>query len=406
MVKSKNSIATAQSFMQSSGISGWLIRDYRYTNPAFTQVMGEQVEHLTRPVWMAIPASSDPKIIVHSVDAGRFPEGSPQMEVYRNRKEMRELLEDFIFSLAKSGAHSPKIAMEYSPLCELPRVSRTDAGSVDLVKAIGAEVVSSGDLLQYAAERWTPTQLQSHRIAAAALTEIVQEAFKFVGQNIGWQLTEHDIAEFIRGQFARKGLETADGPCVAFNEHSADPHYTPEPESAAIIRRDGWLLIDLWAKQKNEQRVDDPPVYADITWVAALGRPSSGEIKNVFQVVKDARNVAFEFIVEATRKGMEIQGWEVDRKARELIVKAGYGDGFVHRLGHSLGTEVHSNAVNLDDWETHDTRTILEGLGLTIEPGVYLREFGVRLEMDIFMSPDGPEITTPPQKEPFFIETR
>jgi Xaa-Pro aminopeptidase len=293
-----------------------------------------------------------------------------------------------------------KVAMDYSPMSALPRVGRVDAGSVELVRSFGLEVISSGDVSQYATERWSPAQLDSHRYAMSEIIHSMKEAFNFIGENVRWKLTEHDVAEFMRGRFDRAGLFADEGPVVAFNENSSDPHYDPTPEGSAIIRRDGWLLIDAWAKPTSIERFvesdsdeDREPVYADITWVAKIGSSPSPEHLKVFDSVRRARDSAYQFLQRRHRQGESAQGWEADRVARDSIAKDGYGKWFVHRLGHSIGPEVHSNAVNLDDWETHDTRRLIPGICVSIEPGIYLPEFGVRSEMDIFVSETDVEIT-------------
>ncbi len=380
--------------MRTAGISGWLTRDYRYSNPVFEAALGRHVDHLTRPVWLYISSDGDAALIAHDVDAGRFPSGSPTIAKYSNRAEMVSAL----------GAVLPpggKVAMDYSPMYELPRVGRVDAGTVELVRSLGVDVVSSGDVLQYATERWSAAQLASHKYAAEGLVKVVKDAFAFVGENARWKLREHDVAEFIRGRYERLGLVAADGPIVAFNEHSSDPHYEPRPGKDSVVRRNGWLLVDLWARQKEPAN----SIYADLTWVASLGGKPTKSQSEVFAVVRDARDVAFDFLSERVKQGQVTQGWEVDRTARALIEEAGFGPRFVHRLGHSLGREVHSNGVNLDDWETHDTRTVIDGIGITIEPGVYLPEFGVRLEMDVYMGPNGPEVTAEHQTEVVEVET-
>ena len=250
----------------------------------------------------------------------------------------------------------------------------------------------------------SPGPTQSHFLAVEALDKIVIQAFNYVGENIRWALTEHDVAEHIRGKFDQAGLEFDDGPVVAFNSHSADPHYDPKPSNSAVIRREGWLLIDLWARKKSDPNAQRN-ISADITWTAKLGKPPSNKHQEVFRAVTNARDAAFELLENRVLEGDNPQGWEVDRAARKVIEKAGYGDHFVHRLGHSLGHEVHSNGVNLDDWETHDTRTVINGVGVTIEPGVYLPEFGVRSEVDVYLGEDGPEITGNLQTEIVQIET-
>ena len=393
----------AQSYMQQNGIDAWLTRDYRYTNPVFWQAFGQHIENVTRPVWFLVPCDGDPRLLAHDVDTGRFDETEFPIQGYSNRDSMVSGLKQLISSLPSP---TPTLAMEYSKLYQLPRVGRIDAGTVELVRSLGATIVSSGDVLQFATERWSETQLESHRFAVERLTRIVKEAFRFAGENVRWALTEHDVAEHIRGRFDRLGLEYDDGPVVAFNENSSDPHYEPKPGGSAVIRRNGWLLIDLWGRKRaDEADGSEPSISGDITWVARLGSPPSEREEVVFSAVKDARDTAFEFMRTEIAAGNELQGWQVDRVARDIVEKTGFGDHFVHRLGHSLGHEVHSNGVNLDDWETHDTRQLIPGVGVTIEPGIYLPEFGVRLEMDVFLGSEGPEITGERQDEIFQIDT-
>ena len=386
-------IESAQEFIRAAGLRGWLTRDYRYTNPVFLAALGTHVENLTRPVWLYIPGDGDPVVIAHEVDAGRFPPGSPRISRYSNRDSM-------VAALRQALPDSGSVAMEYSPMYELPRVGRVDAGTVELVRSLGPEVVSSGDIIQHATERWSDKQLASHLSAVDSLHRIVNEAFEFIGENVRWKLTEHDVAEFIRGRFDRAGLTTADGPVVAFEEHSSDPHYEPAPGSSAVIRRNGWLLIDLWARVDEEDSI-----YADITWTAHIGGPPTPIQQEVFGIVAKSRDTGFQFLEEAVLDGRYPEGWEVDDAARRVISEAGYADYFVHRLGHSLGREVHANGVNLDGWETKDTRRLIEGVGVTIEPGIYLPEFGVRSEIDIFMAEDGPVITGDVQQEVIVIDT-
>ena len=393
----------AREMMQRERIAGWLTRDYRYTNPVFVAALGCEPQHLTRPTWLWVPADDAAALIVHEVDVGRFPDNAPAITPYANRTQMLAALKD-----ALATAAGGRVAMEYSPNFELPRVARVDAGTVELVQSFGVEVISSADISQYATERWSQQQLDSHLYAMQHVVDAMHSAFEFVGQNVRWKLTEHDVAQFIQGRFDRAGLVTDDGPVVAFNEHSSDPHYEPTAEHSAVIRREGWLLIDAWAKASSmaaaEIESDDDPVYADITWVAKIGAPPSDEHLRVFNAVRRARDGAFDLVRDSLRKGESIQGWQADRVARDSITADGYAPYFVHRLGHSLGKEVHSDAVNLDDWETHDTRAIIPGLGLTIEPGVYLPEFGVRLEMDIHIRDNDAVITGERQDEIVHIQ--
>ncbi len=386
-------LKAAREFLTQNGISGWLTRDYRYTNPIFFAALGYQPDNLTRPTWLWIPDRENPRLLAHDVDVNRFDRDDIEITGYSNRESM-------VASLQSLLPDYGKVAMDYSSMYELPRVARADAGSVELVRSFGLDIVSSGDVSQYATERWDAAQLASHRYAMSELVESMHAAFKFIEENVRWKLSEHDVAEFIRGRYDRAGLVTDEGPVVAFNSNSSDPHYDPAPEDSAIIRREGWLLIDAWAKPESiDAFVTDgsgngsEPVYADITWVAKIGAPPSPDHLKVFDSVRRARDSAYEFLRDRHRNGQPTQGWQVDRVARDSISDDGYGEWFVHRLGHSIGPEVHSNAVNLDDWETHDTRQLIPGICTSVEPGIYLPEFGVRSEMDIFVSDTDVEIT-------------
>ena len=386
-------VADAQEYLAGQGLDGWLVHDYRHSNPVFSHLLGS-LGMITRPCFLFIPAEGDAHILVHQVDAGRLEGSGLASSVYRDRASMVELL-------AGLAPKSAQLAMEYSPLGAIPRASRVDAGTVELVRSLGVEVVSSADLLQYATQRWSQAHLQSHIRAADKLGRIVLDAFNYAGHRLREGLTEYDIAQFILARFQGEGLHTADGPIVAINDHASDPHYAPTPEGSYIIRDGDWLLIDLWAKEQAEDSV-----YADITWVAFVGQEVPRRHHEVFKVVVGARDAALDFLAQCFQANKQPQGWEADAVARKHISQAGYGDYFTHRLGHSLGYEVHGEAVNLDGFETHDTRTILPGIGFTIEPGVYLPEFGVRSEIDVFMYESGPTPTTAVQREVVLITPR
>ena len=311
----------AREYLTNAGLSGWLTRDYRYTNPIFFAALGYEPPNLTRPVWLWVPGDNDPMLLAHDVDVNRFDRDNIKILAYSNRDTMVAALRSLI-------ATGNRVAMDYSPFYELPRVARVDAGSVELIRSFGVEVVSSGDVSQYATERWDAAQLASHRYAMSEIVESMHEAFRFIAENVRWKLSEHDVAEFIRGRFDRAGLFTDEGPVVAFNENSSDPHYEPTPENSSIIRRDGWLLIDAWAKPTSiDPFVEDgtgdnsEPVYADITWVAKIGSSPSPEHLKVFDSVNRARDSAYNFLRERHRSGQSTQGWQVDRVARDSIAQ-------------------------------------------------------------------------------------
>ena len=420
----ENVIQASQEFLKAEGLPGWLVYDYRGLNPIFRQVITPS-GHVTRQCFLFIPASGEPRLLVHHVDAGKFAAAGIELAVYRGRESMLEGLQGILSGLGR-------VAMEYSPLNALPRVSRVDAGTIELVRSLGVEVVSSADVMQYATQRWSPEQLEGHRRTTAELGEIVNRAFDYIGERLSQKPTEFDVAEFIRARFREEGLETPDGPVVSVNAHCSDPHYEPEEGTSSVIKPGDWVLIDLWAKptapppsltggnaaSTSPRRGPDtasPPltkwgsdggqesVYGDITWVAYVGAAVPQRHQEIFDIVIGARDAALSFLEESYSKGETVQGWQADAVAREHITQRGYGEFFTHRLGHSIGGEVHSEAVNLDGFETHDTRSIIPGVGFSIEPGIYLPEFGVRSEIDAYMSETGPYATSPVQREVVLI---
>ena len=259
---------------------------------------------------------------------------------------------------------------------------------------MGVEVVSSADLVQYTVALWTPGQAAGHRQAATAVRNAVEAGFSLAGQRAG-QTDEFAVVQAISDSFANAGLTTSAGPIAAVNAHSGDPHYEPSAERSATIQPGDWLLIDAWAKLLGQEE----SVYADITWVAVIGRPPSDREQQIFRIVRDARDAAIEFLQAELSAGRPVTGAAVDGVARRVIAAAGYGDRFIHRLGHSIGTETHSNGVNLDSFETNDTRTIMPGSAFSIEPGIYLPDFGVRLEANALAHESGVEVTTELQQE-------
>jgi len=383
-------VRRAQEYLSSQRVSGWLLYNYREMNPVFWDTVG-QIPNVTRPSWLWIPADGAITLLVSYVDRGRFAHLNVATTVFVSRHDMTQRLGEML-----SGAS--RVAMEYSPQGALPRVSRVDAGTLELVRGLGVEVVSSGDLLQHATQLWSEAQLQSHLDAAGRLTSIVKDAFAHIGETLSSGPTEHGVAEFIRRRFAEEGLEVTDGPVVAVNEHASDPHFEPTPENAGVIKSGDWVLIDLWSRLSGEDTM-----FADITWTAFVGESVPASHQRVFAAVTGARDAALAELEKAFAAGRVLLGWEVDKVARDYVARAGYGDYFNHRLGHSLGGEVHSNAVNLDGWETHDTRQVVPGVAVTIEPGIYLPEFGVRSEIDVYVSESGPRVTTEVQRSVVLI---
>ncbi len=384
-------IPNAQEHLQSEGLDGWLLYDYRGMNPIFWDMVGP-IANVTRPCWLWVPVEGRPTLLVSYVDQGRFEHLGIERTLWVSRSQMIDGLQTLLQS-------ARNIAMEYSPDGALPRVSKVDGGTIEMVRGLGVEIVSSADTIQYATQRWSETDLESHRAAAGKLDTIVQQAFDFIGERLSNGPTEHDVAEFIRSRFSETGLEVEDGPVVAVNDHSADPHFEPTPTNSVVIEKGDWVLIDLWAKLAGEGNM-----FADITWTGYVGETVPDEHQRAFDAVIGARDAAVGAITGAFAESKPVQGWEIDKVARDYIAEAGYSKNFNHRLGHSIGREVHSNAVNLDSWETYDTRRLILGVATSVEPGIYLPgKFGVRSEIDVFIFGDGPIVTTEVQREPVLI---
>lgn len=383
-------VEQAQEYMKGRDIEGWLLYDYRGINPILWDTLGP-VSNVTRPCWLWIPSQGEPRLLVSYVDQGRFGGLGIATTLFVSRQDMAAGLADLL-----SGAR--RIAMEYSPMGELPRVSKVDAGTLEMVRGLGAEVVPSADLLQYATQRWSAEQLRSHLGAVEKLDRIVQDAFRYIGGSLDSELTEYAVAEFMRRRFLEEGLEATDGPIVAVNQHASDPHFEPTADLSSTLKAGDWVLIDVWGRLPG-----DDSMFGDITWTAYVGETVPTSHREVFDAVVGARDVAVSEMQRAFEDGRVLEGWQVDKVARDYIAEAGYGDHFNHRLGHSLGREVHSNAVNLDGWETHDTRQLIPGIAVTIEPGIYLPEFGVRSEIDVYISEDGPQVTGQVQRSPVLI---
>jgi Xaa-Pro aminopeptidase len=378
-----------------ANVRGWLVSDYAGSNPVFAHLLGERL-FLTRRAFVLITPDAS-RLLISRVDAAADLISRPGcvVETYTSLTEMRAWLATHVAPLGV-------VAMEYSPHGDLPAISRVDGGTLDLVRDLGVEVRSSADLFQLAAGLWSKSNLLSHRAAMAHAAEIKDLAFEFVGQRLrARQLcTEHDVQAFILAEFQRRDLTTSDPPIVAANAHSGDPHYEPSSVRSTELHPGDWLLIDLWCRERGHDAV-----FADITWVGYLGNRVPDEYRKIFDIVIGARDAVLKLLQRRFSANEPLRGYELDNVARNHIVNAGFGDQFVHRTGHSLGSEsLHGLTVNLDDLETHDTRPIVAGIGFTIEPGIYLPSFGVRSEIDVYMAEDGPEVTSPVQTSPVVMQ--
>lgn len=367
-----------QRALREQGLEGWLFYDFRGSDPlGYRVLLLDPAMHVTRRWYYWIPAQGSPRKLLHRIEPHVLDVLPGDCSEYVSWQEQRRLLGAIL-----NG--SRRIAMQYSAMNAVPYVSRVDAGTLELVRSFGVEVVSSGDLIQLFEARWTERQLESHQYAAAALRRIVDEAFDQVRDALtrGKALTEYGLQQFILSRIRDAGMLTSSAPIAAVNEHSADPHYGPSASGSATITRDSLVLIDLWAKQAAAGSV-----YADITWTAYAGSAVPEGHRTVFGIVKRGRDAALEFVRATMLAGRCPFGYEVDAACRNVIEAAGYGARFVHRTGHSIGEEVHGNGANIDGLETQDTRRLTPRTCFSIEPGIYLPgEFGIRSELDVFLT--------------------
>lgn len=383
-------LAPIQEQIRAQGLDGWLLFDHHVRDPIAYRVLGlDATGHVSRRWYYWIPATGEPAKLVHAIEDARLDDLPGAKRVYSSWQSHQERLGAIL-----DGAS--RVAMQYSPNCMIPVVSLVDAGTVDLVRSLGAEVVSSAALVQYFEARWTQWQQEAHLEAGRRVDAVLREAFQRIRSEIdaSGASSEHGIARFILERFRENGMVTMDGPIVAVNANSGDPHYGPDEERSQPIRDGDFVLIDLWAK------LDAPgSVYYDITWTGYCGERPPERIQRVFEIVVGARDRALSTVDAALREGREIRGWEVDDATRGHIADAGYGDAFVHRTGHSIGEEVHGNGANLDNLEMRDERPLIPSTCFSIEPGIYLPEFGVRSEIDCLVESERARATGSVQAE-------
>ncbi len=385
-----------QQYLKQEQVDGWLICDFAGRNPLLSQILGFQV-HTSRRVCYWLPFNETPKLLVHSLESAMFPNITGEIYIYHTKDEFIEQLKKFL-------QNKKHIALEYSPLGELPDVSFVDAGLVDLIRSFGVKIISSANLIARLLSIWNVEQYALHCTAAEKLTRVKDAAFNYIEYQLKENniINEYTVQQFILKKFSEYSL-TSDGsiPIVAVNENTASPHYTPNLQNNRQIHKGDWILIDLWARLTS-----DNSVYADITWVGVAANKENQKHKHIFDIVCQARDRGIEFLKEHWSQGKSVRGWEVDEEVRKVIKQAGYGKYFTHRTGHSLGfKEAHGIGANLDNFESYDYRLLLPNTGFTIEPGIYLDEFGVRSEINIYLDKtEGVIITTPLQKHPITMD--
>jgi Xaa-Pro dipeptidase len=384
-------VRAVQAALREHGLDGWLWYDFQGANPIAVRLAGlGGGGHLATRRWFyMIPASGEPRGLVHAIERHNLDRLPGEKVVYAGRVQLEAGLRTIL-----AGAR--RVAMEYSPLGAIPYVSRVDAGTIELVRAQGVDVVSSGDLAQQFEARWSDEAIASHRAASDKLYRVKSRAFEAAADRLrrGQPTTEFDIQQLMSQWFADEGLVADAAPNVSAQENAANPHYLPSERRSRAINRHELLLLDLWGKLETPGAV-----FADITWVGYTGARVPDDMASAFRAVCEARDAAVQVAEDGARAGREVRGFELDRAARSVLETAGYGAHILHRTGHSLGQTVHGNGAHLDDYETHDERRLLPGTGFTIEPGLYFDRFGVRTEINVVWSESGPEVTGPRQQE-------
>jgi Xaa-Pro aminopeptidase len=379
-----------QTALREAGLDGWLFFDHHERDPLAYRVLGLRPPGpVTRRWYYFIPASGEPGGLVHRIEAGVLGALPGRRIPYARWSEQEEGLRHLL-------GNARRVAMQYSPRCAVPYVANVDAGTVELVRSLGVEVVSSADLIQLFDARWSPAQLELHLEAGRRVDAARAEAFELIRTAIhqGTALDEFAVQQFIMKRFDDFGLTTYAGPIVAVNANASNPHYAPAQTGSSPIQRGDLVLIDLWAKLKEPDAV-----YYDVTWMGYCGEAPPPPMREVFDIVRNARDAGVKFVREAVAAGQAVKGFEVDDAVRRHITGKGFTEFFTHRTGHSIGRETHGTGANIDNFETHDERRIIPWTCFSIEPGIYLPNFGVRSEVNVFVDERSARVTGEIQRE-------
>jgi Xaa-Pro dipeptidase len=383
-------IKEIQDALRDEKLDGWLFFDHHQRDPLAYRILKlNPTRTMTRRWYYLIPAQGEPKGLVHAIESGALAGLPGKTQIYSSWGGQVDGIKSLL-----SGCR--RIAMQYSPNCAIPYVSLVDGGTLELVRSTGVEVFTSANLVQLFEARWTAEQLEMHLEAGRRVDRIRAVAFQTIctALTANRTINEWQVNRFIRDGFEKSGLATDHGPIVGVNANMSNPHYEPGPEGSREIRKGDAVLIDMWAK------LDRPgAVFYDITWTGYCGAQPPSAIQNVFEVVRDARDRAVERVQSAMRKNESIHGFDVDDAARGYIKEKGFAEYFVHRTGHSIGEEVHGTGANMDNLETHDERKIIPGTCFSVEPGVYLPEFGIRSEVNVYVGPGEARVTGEKQEK-------
>jgi Xaa-Pro dipeptidase len=379
-----------QAVLRQRNFDAWLFYDHHHRDPIAYRVLGLREDQMVTRRWFyVIPAQGQPEKLVHRIEAGHLDSLPGKKREYSSWQELQQNLQEMV-------APYKNLAMQYSPYNMVPYIGLVDAGTVEMIRSFGVNPVTSANLVAQFEATWNDEQIRSHFEARDAIDAITAEAFKEIGRRVrNGGTNEFEIMQWILEAFERAGL-TTDGevPIVGANAHSGDPHYEPTAAKSFPIREGDFVLLDIWGRKKTPDSV-----YYDITWTGFVGNSPSDKQREIFRVVTGGRDAAVKKVQEAIAARQQIAGWEVDKAARDFIDAAGYGRYFVHRTGHSIGTHVHANGANMDNLETKDEREILPNSCFSVEPGIYLPEFGVRSEVDVLVRSGSAEVTGKIQRE-------
>ncbi len=391
LLRRPDGVARVRRALSEADLDGWLLYEFHGHNPVAAALLG--LEWTTRRSFTLVRPDDDPVALIHAIEASYWREWPWERRTYAGWREMEE-------GLAKLLDGPSRIAMEVSPRSAVPTLDLVPAGIVELVREAGAEPVSSGDLVSAFHATWTPAQLEGHRRSAETAASVARRAFRRVAEAVkaGEPTTEGALSRWILEELEKGGLGVEADCIVAVGARAADPHYVPG-ETGETIDRGRLLLIDLWGRPSRSD------VFADQTWMAYLGSELPDEARAVWSAVREARDAAVALLGERFEAGEAVRGRDVDDVARDVIRDHGYGECFVHRTGHSIDTELHGSGPNLDNLETRDERRLIQGVGFSVEPGIYIPDrIGVRSEVNVHWGADGPEVTpSDPQDEVFLL---
>jgi len=371
-----------QEALREKGIDGWLFYDFHNRDHLAYRILGLDFNKMTSRRWFYfIPAVGEPVRLCHRVEPSKLDSLPGEKVFYHPWKELHERLRDIL-------GEPRTVAMQYSPLCNIPYTSIVDGGTIELIRTLGHEVVSSADLVQLFEAIIDEKGYRSHLEAGRIIQKIKNEAFAEISKALSdkRKLTEHDLAQHILRRFEEENIDPGhDIPIVGINDHPANPHFEPTPEGSYEFKKGDMVLIDLWGKLK-----EPGSIFYDITWCGYVGDDPPEKYQEIFHTVRDARIEAVNFVRKCFAEGRPVFGWEVDDACRNVVKEAGYGDYFIHRTGHSIGEEVHGNGVHIDNLETKDERQLVPGICFSIEPGIYLDgEMAARSEIDCFITLEG-----------------